>query len=144
MESIAQRVAELGTQTETIGDIITTVNTLAEQSHLLAINAAIEAAKAGDAGKGFAVVAQEIRGLADQSKRPRQKSKDLDGYSSCCRHCGRVTQQGTQAADLGAQRSLQAGESIRALTQNVTESAQALSQIAISSQQQLIGMDRVA
>ncbi len=144
MESIAQRVAELGTQTQTIGDIITTVNTLAEQSHLLAINAAIEAAKAGDAGKGFAVVAQEIRGLADQSKRATAEvQKILTDIRRAADTAVLVTRQGTQAADLGAQRSLQAGESIRALTQNVTESAQALSQIAISSQQQLVGMDRV-
>src|SRR5581483_9512851 len=52
-------------------------------------------------------------------------------------------QQGTHSADLGAQRSLQAGESIRSLAQNVTESAQAMMQIAVSNQQQLIGFDQV-
>jgi methyl-accepting chemotaxis protein len=145
MESIAQRVAELGTQTQTIGDIIATVNTLAEQSHLLAINAAIEAAKAGDAGKGFAVVAQEVRSLAERSKRAttevQQMLADIRQAADTAVH---VTQQGAQATELGTQRSLQAGESIRSLTQNITESAQAMRQIAASSQQQLIGMDQVA
>ena len=145
MESIAQRVAELGAQTQTVGDIIATVNTVAEQSHLLAINAAIEAAKAGDAGKGFAVVAQEVRGLADQSKRATAEvQRILTDIRRAADTAVLVTQQGTRSADLGAQRSLQAGESIRSLTQNITESAQAMMQIAASSQQQLVGMDQVA
>ena len=69
MESIAQSVVKLGEQSQAIGDIIATVNALAEQSNLLAVNAAIEASKAGEAGKGFSVVAQEVRRLAEQSKR---------------------------------------------------------------------------
>jgi len=145
MESITHCVAELGTQTQTAGNIIATVNTLAKQLHLLAVNAAIEAAKAGTAGKGFAVVAQEVRGLADQSKRATvEVQRILTDIRHAVDTTVYVTQQGTHSANLGAQRSLQAGESIRSLTQNITESAQAMLQIAASSQQQLVGMDQVA
>ena len=145
MEAIAGGVAELGSQTEMIGDIITTVSTLSEQSHLLAINAAIEAAKAGEAGKGFRVVAQEVRELAERSKQATaQVQQILTDIRRAADAAVGVTQQGTRSADLGAQRSLQAGESIRSLAQNVTESAQAMTQIAISSQQQLISLDQVA
>lgn len=145
MEAIAGGVAELGSQTETIGDIITTVNTLAEQSHLLAINAAIEATKAGEAGKGFRVVAQEVRELAERSKSATaQVQQILTDIRRAADVAVGVTQQGTRSADLGAQRSLQAGESIRSLAQNVAESAQAMTQIAVSSQQQLVGLDQVA
>jgi PAS domain S-box-containing protein len=60
MESVAESIIRLSEQSQTIGEIIATVNDLAEQSNLLAVNAAIEAAKAGEQGKGFAVVAQEV------------------------------------------------------------------------------------
>ncbi len=68
MESIAESVVTLSEQSQAIGEIIASVNDLAEQSNLLAVNAAIEAAKAGEQGKGFAVVAQEVKSLAEQSK----------------------------------------------------------------------------
>ncbi len=145
MESIARCVAQLGVQTQTVGDIIETVNTLAEQSHLLALNASIEAVKAGDAGKGFAVVAREVRHLAEQSKRATtQIQKILTDIRRATDTAVQVTQQGAQSADQGAQRSQQAGESIRSLTQNISESTHALVQIAASSQQQLVGMDQLA
>src|SRR3989338_6289679 len=68
MESVAESIVRLSEQSQAIGEIIATVNDLAEQSNLLAVNAAIEANKAGEQGKGFAVVAQEIRSLAEQSR----------------------------------------------------------------------------
>lgn len=63
----AAAVAELGRHSNTIGQIVSTITSLANQTNLLALNAAIEAARAGEAGKGFAVVAEEVRKLAEQS-----------------------------------------------------------------------------
>ncbi|WP_371377469.1 methyl-accepting chemotaxis protein [Sporomusa aerivorans] len=63
----AAAVAELGRHSHTIGQIVSTITSLASQTNLLALNAAIEAARAGEAGKGFAVVAEEVRKLAEQS-----------------------------------------------------------------------------
>src|SRR5208283_131969 len=68
MDSIRETVLELSERAQAIENIMSTVQDLADQSHLLAVNASIEAARAGEYGKGFSVVAQEIKALADQSK----------------------------------------------------------------------------
>ena len=68
VESIAENILALSEQTQQIGEIIATVNDIAAQSNMLALNASVEAARAGEHGKGFAVVAAEVRSLAEQSQ----------------------------------------------------------------------------
>jgi methyl-accepting chemotaxis protein len=145
MEQIARSIVKLSEQSQAIGDIIATVNDLAEQSNLLAVNAAIEAAKAGDQGKGFGVVAQEIRSLAEQSKQGTAQVRSLLGEIQKATH-GAVlaTEQGTKAVEAGTRLAGQLGESIRQLGDSISEASQAATQIAASAQQQLAGMDQVA
>jgi len=145
MESIADTVVRLSEQSQAIGEIIATVNDLAEQSNLLAVNASIEAAKAGEQGKGFAVVAQEIRSLAAQSKQSTTQVRNiLFDVQKAIGSAVMATEQGSKAVEEGVRLSTQAGESIDVLVESVvTESTNASIQIAASSQQQLIGMDQV-
>jgi methyl-accepting chemotaxis protein len=144
VESIADMVVRLSEQSQAIGEIIATVNDLAEQSNLLAVNASIEAAKAGEQGKGFAVVAQEIRSLAAQSKQATTQVRTiLFDVQKAISSAVMATELGSKAAEEGVRLSTQAGEAIDVLAESVTEASNASIQIAASSQQQLIGMDQV-
>ncbi|MEW6209392.1 MAG: CHASE3 domain-containing protein [Acidobacteriota bacterium] len=145
MESIATSIVKLSEQSQAIGEINATVGDLAEQSNLLAVNAAIEAAKAGDQGKGFAVVAGEIRSLAERSKQATSQVRTiLLDVQRAVSGAVMVTEQGSKAVEAGVERSVTSGEAIRTLSDSIAESAQAATQIATSSQQQIVGMEQVA
>ncbi|MCJ7679209.1 MAG: methyl-accepting chemotaxis protein, partial [Candidatus Aminicenantes bacterium] len=116
-----------------------------EQTNLLAVNAAIEAVRAGEQGKGFSVVAQEIKALADQSKQATKRVRIiLNDIQKATGKAVMATEEGSKTVDAGAKLSVQSGENIQALADAIAEAAQAASQIAASSQQQLVGMDQVA
>ncbi len=145
MEAISESIVRLSEQSQAIGEIISSVNDLAEQSNLLAVNASIEAAKAGEHGKGFAVVAQEIRNLAAQSKQATGQVRAILGdIQKATSSAVAAAEQGTKAVESGVQQSSQAGDAIRALAESITQAAEAAQQISVSSEQQSIGMDQVA
>lgn len=145
MESIAESIVRLSEQSQAIGEIIATVNDLAEQSNVLAVNAAIEAARAGEQGKGFGVVAQEVKNLAEQSKQATTQVRAILGdIQKATSTAVLATEQGHKAVEAGVQQTAASGESIRLLAESIHEAAQAATQIAASSQQQMAGMDQVA
>jgi methyl-accepting chemotaxis protein len=145
MEAIAETVVRLSEQSQAIGEIIASVNDLAEQSNLLAVNASIEAAKAGEHGKGFGVVAQEIRNLATQSKESTAQIRSiLNDIQRATTATVMAAEQGSKAVDVGVKQVNQSGDAIRALAESIVAAAQAATQITASSQEQLIGIDQVA
>jgi methyl-accepting chemotaxis protein len=145
MEMIADSIMRLSEQSQAIGEIIASVNDLSEQSNLLAVNASIEAAKAGEHGVGFAVVALEVKSLAAQSRQSTSQVRTILGdIQKATSNAVLATEQGAKAVDTGARQSKEAGEAIQRLTESIAESASAASQIAVSAQQQLVGMDQLA
>jgi methyl-accepting chemotaxis protein len=145
MGFIAERIVNLSEQSQAIGDIIATVNDLAEQSNLLAVNAAIEAAKAGEHGKGFAVVAQEVKNLATQSKQATSQVRGILGViQKATTAAVLATEQGSKAVEAGVKQSGSAGEAIRQLASSIEDSSNATLQIVTSTQEQAIGMDQIA
>ena len=145
MEAIAGTVVRLSERSHAIGEITVSVAGLAEQSNLLAVNAAIEAAKAGEHGRGFEVVAQEVKSLAEQSRQATRQVRELLGeIQKSVGAAVMITEQGAKTVAQGVEQTTQAGQAIRDLADNMAEAAQAAVQIAVSSQQQLAGMDQVA
>lgn len=144
MSTIAETIIRLSEQSQAIGQIIATVDSLSEQSNVLAVNASIEAAKAGEHGKGFAVVAQEVKNLADQSKQATTEVRNiLNEIQKATGSAVMATEQGNKVVEKGSQSAKQTGESIVTLTEGLEQSTDAATQIAAASQQQRVGMDQI-
>ncbi|MEJ8554565.1 methyl-accepting chemotaxis protein [Tepidibacter sp. Z1-5] len=145
MQEIAESIIALSEQSQNISELIESVDNISEQSNILAVNASIEAAKAGEHGKGFSIVAQEIRNLAEQSKQGTKQIRNiLRDIQKAANTAVMTTEKGIKLVDAGMKQAGEAGYSIHQLMENINISAQSAIQIEASSQQQLIGMDQVA
>ena len=144
MNAIAETIIRLSEQSQAIGMIIATVDSISEQSNVLAVNASIEAAKAGEHGKGFSVVAQEVKSLAQQSKQATTQVRNiLNEIQKATSTAVMATEQGGKVVEKGTETAGLAGKSIITLTEGLDQSADAATQIASASQQQRIGMDQI-
>jgi methyl-accepting chemotaxis protein len=143
--SIGERILALSEQAQTVGQIITTVNELAEQSNLLALNAAIEAARAGEHGRGFAVVAQEIRVLAEQSKRATTQVRGILGdIQKLTTAAVLATEQGNKAVGSAVDLVRDAGARIDQLAVTIATTALTAQQIVETAQQQVAGVGQIS
>ena len=144
VDGIQQRLARLAESTTQIGDITETVKDLADQSHLLAVNAAIEAARSGEQGRGFAVVAKEIRGLADQSIQATKRIRGiLQDISQGIRDAALMGEQGVRTIGTGLDQMRESGESLRELSRISQENSAAARQIAAAVTQQNAGFSQI-
>ncbi len=144
VQIIAQTILDLSNQTQQVGEITAVVNNLAQQSKMLALNASIEAAKAGESGKGFAVVASEVKNLAEQSEEStEQVQKILEDIKRATEKAVMATEEGTKGVDYGTNLVEQTGEVIRSLNDVILETTVASQQIEAAVRQESAGIEQI-
>ena len=144
VENIAKSILALSERTKQIEEIVTAVEEVVSLSDVLAINASIQAARAGDRGLGFAVVAREMRKLAEQSRNATSNiSTILNEIKNAASNAVRVTEEGSKGAVKGISLAGRAGETIHDLSSTIEESARVALQISASTQQQANAIDQL-
>jgi methyl-accepting chemotaxis protein len=144
VQSTAKKIKGLGERSLEIGAIIEVINEIATQTNLLALNAAIEAARAGEQGKGFAVVADEVRKLAERAARA---TKDITGLIKGIQvetsEAVTVMEEGTREVEEGTRLADQAGAALREIEQIVKQAAAVVTDITHAAREQAKGTESV-
>lgn len=144
VDTIVKHMLDLGKKSQQIGAVLDIVSELAEQTNILAINATIEAAGAGEAGERFAVVADEIRKLADRvagsTKEIRSLIEDVRGAVNTT---VMTTETGSKAVDAGMRQFQELAAAFRQISQLVTTTTEAAREIELSTKQQSTAVEQV-
>ncbi len=144
MEDISTHIAKLDDSLKQIEEITDTVDDLAQQSRMLALNASIESAKAGEAGKGFSVVAEEVKELAEQSRNAAAQVKSiLSEVKSASTKAVHSAASGNARADKGAELTEQAGVVLQGLNKVINEAALSSQQIVAAIRQETAGIEQI-
>ena len=144
MYKIAERVndtsttvASLGSRSDQIGQIVGTIEDIADQTNLLALNAAIEAARAGEQGRGFAVVADEVRALAERTTRAtREIGEMIKAIQSETRGAVTAMEQGVREVESGTSEAARSGQAIAEIIDQIGALQTQVNQIATAAEEQ--------
>lgn len=151
MEKIRRRVADisgktllLGERSQRISEVLNLIKEIAGEIHLLAVNAAIESAAAGEHGKRFAVVASEVRRLAERTRESAEEIKGIVGeIQSATNTSVLATEQGVKEVENGVSLATRARGSLEEIIQMVDRTTQAIRQITFATQQQQSASEQI-
>jgi methyl-accepting chemotaxis protein len=152
MNRISDRVKEsseviksLGARSDQIGQIVSLIDDVADQTNLLALNAAIEAARAGEHGRGFAVVADEVRKLAERtSHATKEISGTIRAMQTETKKAVASMEEGVNEVGLGTTEAAKSGEALTDILTQINKVAGEINQIAVASEQETATTNEIA
>jgi len=145
VKASAEKIEKLGESSKQIGEIISVIDEIADQTNLLALNAAIEAARAGEQGRGFAVVADEVRKLAERTtEATKQIANMIKGIQKETEEAVRAMQQGTNEVNSGIVLADKAGKALQEIVQSSQDVWDMINQIAAATEEQSSTAEQVA
>ena len=137
VQESARTVDSLGARSDQIGEIIGTIEDIADQTNLLALNAAIEAARAGEQGRGFAVVADEVRALAERTTRAtREIGTMIKAIQGETKGALAAMEQGVSQVESGTKEAAKSGDALRDILEQISDVAMQVNQISTAAEEQ--------
>jgi methyl-accepting chemotaxis protein len=152
MKRINERVKEsasiiksLGTRSDQIGEVVGLINDVADQTNLLALNAAIEAARAGEHGRGFAVVADEVRKLAERTTEATKEIGDtIAAMQTETKNAVSSMEAGVKEVEVGSVEAEKSGDALNDILKQINAATVEINQIAVASEQQTATTNEIA
>jgi twitching motility protein PilJ len=145
IQETSKRIKRLGESSQEIGEIVQLISDITEQTNVLALNAAIQAASAGEAGRGFTVVAEEVQRLAERSA---EATKHISAIVKSIQHdtqdAVEAMERSTQGVVQGTRTADQAGDSLREIGQVSNRLAELISSISVATREQAATASKVA
>ena len=141
----SNRIKDVEESSNSIGEVVDVINAIAEQTNLLALNAAIEAARAGEQGRGFAVVADEVRNLAQKTQDSTQKIRDVvEKLQSNSQSAVAGMESGAKQVELSVHKATKAGILLTQIRESIVAVEKSMSQVSNATEEQRLAAQKIS